>query len=92
MCKGRLRIPSASVGFVHEYAFTEQGRLMHRFVDEEGNPTLDHMGEFTAAPDHQAEHLVHYFRARLKGLCAESEVDFEKFTSPFLQPNPRRKR
>jgi hypothetical protein len=92
MRNGRLRIPSASIGFVHEYAFTEHGRLMHRFVDEEGNPKPDYTGQFAAAPDHQAEHLVHYFRARLKRLCAESEVDFEKFTAPFLQPNPRRKR
>jgi hypothetical protein len=92
MRNGRLRIPSASVGFVHEYAFTEQGRLMHRFVDEEGNPKLDYTGQFAATPAHQAEHLVHYHRAKLKQLCVESEVDFEKFTAPFLQPSPRRKR
>jgi len=92
MRKGRLRRRSGDVGFVYEFAFSEEDRLMYRFLDDEGNPRLDADGGFRVAPVDKVEYLIHHLPANLKQLCAESGIDFERFRASFLRPNRQRKR
>jgi len=82
MLSGRLLLRSTSSEVTHEYQFSTGGELMHRFVDDTGNPSKS-AGAFTPAPDHLVRELIQHYPGQLESLCREAGVDFQKFAMRF---------